>query len=97
PDRQTKRKTDLALHLAQAIEYGDEEVAARCAVALARFSCCPGLPGLRFPPPGPALDHRAVPVRGRAHRLLLRHPRGRGHRLPLPPLRQDGRAHPAAL
>ncbi|XP_074023810.1 ranBP-type and C3HC4-type zinc finger-containing protein 1-like [Numenius arquata] len=27
---------DLALHLAQAIEYGDEEVAARCAVALAR-------------------------------------------------------------
>lgn len=27
---------DLALHLAQAIEYGDEEVASQCAVALAR-------------------------------------------------------------
>ncbi|XP_071594746.1 sharpin [Heliangelus exortis] len=29
-------KEDLALHLAQAIENGDEEVASRCAVALAR-------------------------------------------------------------
>ncbi|CAM9131732.1 unnamed protein product [Bubo scandiacus] len=29
-------KEDLALHLAQAIEYGDEEVASQCAVALAR-------------------------------------------------------------
>ncbi|XP_074434196.1 sharpin isoform X1 [Larus michahellis] len=29
-------KEDLALQLAQAIEYGDEEAAARCAVALAR-------------------------------------------------------------
>ncbi|XP_074942123.1 sharpin isoform X2 [Phalacrocorax aristotelis] len=29
-------KEDLALHLAQAIEYGDEEMASQCAVALAR-------------------------------------------------------------
>lgn len=27
---------ELALHLAQAIEYGDEEVASQCAAALAR-------------------------------------------------------------
>ena len=27
---------DLALHLAQAIEYGDEETASQCAAALAR-------------------------------------------------------------
>uniref|UniRef100_A0A8C0B7S5 SHANK associated RH domain interactor n=1 Tax=Buteo japonicus TaxID=224669 RepID=A0A8C0B7S5_9AVES len=32
----TKLPADLALHLAQAIEYGDEEVASQCAVALAR-------------------------------------------------------------
>ncbi|XP_074754404.1 sharpin isoform X2 [Athene noctua] len=30
------QKEDLALHLAQAIEYGDEEAASQCAVALAR-------------------------------------------------------------
>ncbi|XP_068789715.1 sharpin isoform X2 [Struthio camelus] len=30
------KKEDLALHLAQAIEFGDEEVASQCAVALAR-------------------------------------------------------------
>ncbi|XP_030342940.1 sharpin isoform X2 [Strigops habroptila] len=31
-----REKEDLALHLAQAIEFGDEEAASRCAVALAR-------------------------------------------------------------
>ncbi|XP_019328351.1 PREDICTED: ranBP-type and C3HC4-type zinc finger-containing protein 1 [Aptenodytes forsteri] len=36
PFLELSEKEDLALHLAQAIEYGDEEVASQCAVALAR-------------------------------------------------------------
>uniref|UniRef100_A0A8B9ZDX2 Sharpin PH domain-containing protein n=1 Tax=Anas platyrhynchos TaxID=8839 RepID=A0A8B9ZDX2_ANAPL len=56
-----------------------------------------GVPGLRLPPPGAALDHRAVPVRGRADGFVLRHPQGRGHGLPLPAVGQEGRADAAAL
>lgn len=62
-----------------------------------RFSLCPGVPGLRVPPPGAAVDHRAVPVRGRADGFLVRHSQGRGHGLPLPAVGEEGRAHAAAL